>query len=130
MRIIAALAFALISGSAVAQSVQQSSTVTPGHPPVWITDGVIGDGGVPANGALTGIGVTAQGPGICQNSGTTSQPYNQVCLNVTPTGGGFTFNNFGGATGSFSVTVNGVPQSFVNAILPTTPNASACFANA
>ena len=52
----------LLSLPAAAQApIIQSGTVTPGHPLVWITDGVAADGGTAAMGALSGIGITASG---------------------------------------------------------------------
>lgn len=90
--------------------VKQSGKVTPGHPVMWIADGVVGDGGTAVNGFLTSIGVLAQGPGICQQSGPLTGPYNQICLGVTTTGGGtISLNNYGGATGGLNFSVNGVP---------------------
>lgn len=94
--------FATILGSftALAQHpVTQSGTITPGHPVRWITNGVIGDGGTAVNGFLTGLGVMASGPGICQNSAAINKPYNQICLSTTTNGfGAITTGAFGGAT--------------------------------
>lgn len=42
------LAFLLLATPAVAQTVQQSGSVTPNHPACWVTTGVINDCGVPA----------------------------------------------------------------------------------
>ena len=47
-------AFLLVMGSAKAQSVQQSGTVTPNHIPLWVTDGVIKDGGLGPTELLNG----------------------------------------------------------------------------
>ena len=83
-----------------AQPVQQSGAITPTHPAMWKTNGVIGDGGTPFNGALSGLGVTFSGQGICQNSAPISGPFNRICLGTTTSGGGLlTFNNFGGGAG-------------------------------
>src|SRR5947209_3454830 len=75
------LAFCL---PAHAQPVQQLSPVTPGHAAMWTGNGVLGDAGVAAAGNLTSLGVTAQGPGICQNSDVvTAAGWNSLCLSVS-----------------------------------------------
>ncbi len=115
--------FLLLASPAFAQgnSVKQSGHVTPGHVPMWTTNGVIGDGGTAVNGFLTSIGVVAVGPGICQTSGPITGPYQQICLGVTATGGQITFGNFGGApVGNLVATINGNNYSF-----PFTPPATA-----
>ncbi len=100
-------------------SVKQSGNVTPGHPMMWVTNGVAGDAGTAAQGFLTSIGVTAAGPGICQNSGPISGPYNEICLTTTQTGGGgLSLNNYAGATGGITLTYNGTPVSLGNVIGP------------
>lgn len=130
MRWILALSLALWAGAASAQSVIQSGFVTPGHPMMWVTNGVAGDGGTPAQGNLTGLGVTASGPGICQASGSRSGPYNQICLGTTQTGGGvLSINNYNGATGGFSINVNGSAVGLGVVILPTVSGDASCFTN-
>ena len=118
-RIIAAIVTLLLSVPVFAQ-VKQSGSVTPGHPAAWVTNGVIGDGGTAAQGNLTSLGVTASGPGICQNSGPISGAYNQICLTTTQTGGGgLSLNSYGGATGGFTLTYNGgTPSSLGNVTGP------------
>ena len=44
------LAFLLLTSPALAQTVQQSGTVSPNHPACWVTTGIIQDCGVPAVG--------------------------------------------------------------------------------
>ena len=116
---------------AFAQPVQQSGNVTPGHIPAWLTTGIIGDGGTPQQGNITGIGVTANGPGICQNSGPVTGPYNEICLlaNAGTGGAGLSITNNGGATGGFVLSLNGVTQGFSTVSLPTVANNTACFTN-
>jgi hypothetical protein len=53
MRKLVALLALLLAGPALAQSVQQSGTVTRGHLPYWITSGVIGDGGSAADSPIS-----------------------------------------------------------------------------
>jgi hypothetical protein len=106
---VAALFLALSSPALAQQSVQQTGNVTPGHPAMWVTNGVVGDAGPPTRGAFTGIGTTASGPSICASSGPATGPYNQICLGAgTNTGGGISVNNYGGAAGGMTFTENGV----------------------
>lgn len=119
-RFLSLLAFLFSCSIAAAQPVQQSGTVTPGHPVMWTTNGVVQDAGTAVNGFLTGLGVVAVGPGLCQNSGPITGPYNQVCIIASPTGGGFTFKNVGGATGSPTFAINNQVYAF-----PFTPPATA-----
>lgn len=109
---IIALIFALSSAVANAKNIIQSGNVTPGHGLMWVTDGVAADAGTAAQGFLTSLGVTAQGPGICQNSGPITSGYNQICLGVSSNGGGFvSFYNYGG-TGGFNFLINGTSYPF------------------
>jgi len=121
----------LASLPASAQQVRQSGNVTPGHVTKWITTGVIGDGGPdPAGANPTSLNATASGLGICQFSGLFSGPYNRLCFNVTGTGGGLALDNFGGATGGFTWTLNGVTQGLPIVVgQPVTINDFACFSD-
>lgn len=120
---------ALFVTGAIAQ-VRQSGPVTPGHPVMWTTSGVISDGGPSSRGNLTGLGVTTSGPGICQNSGPVTGPYNQICMGATATGGGqISINNFAGASGGLAFFVNGVAQALPTISLPVVANDVACFQN-
>jgi hypothetical protein len=130
-RLFLALVATLLISIASAQQVRQSGNVTPGHIVKWLTTGVIGDGGPdPAGANPTSINATASGLGICQFSGLFSGAYNRLCFNVTGTGGGLALDNFGGATGGFTTTLNGVTQALpVVSSLPVTINNFACFAD-
>jgi hypothetical protein len=101
-----------LTSVANAQSVQQSGVVTPGHATMWTTNGVIQDAGVATQGFLSAIGVTASGPGICQNSGPATGAYNQICLSPTSSSAKITVGSFGGATPSFQFVVNGTTYNF------------------
>ena len=102
-RLLGIICLLFLATSAQAQQpVKQSGSVTPGHAVGWITNGVVGDGGVPANGKLSGIGVTASGPAICQNSGPISSAYNEICLGATSTGMTLSATNVG-ATGGLTI---------------------------
>ena len=113
-----------------AQTVSQSGSVTPGHPARFVTTGVIADGGSPTNGSLTGIGVTASGPAICQNSGPLTGALNRICIGATQTGGGvLSLDNINGGTGGFTFRINGVTQGIATVTLPVTEGNGACFAD-
>lgn len=132
MIILVAIIFFVFSPAAHAQStVVQSGTVTPGHAVRWISNGVAGDAGTAASGSLTSLGVTnGSGPGFCVNSGPITAAYNAFCLSASTTGGGvLSLDNYGGATGGFSIKLNGVAQGLTTAILPTVANDLACFAD-
>ena len=124
------LLFALACVPAHGQAIQQSGSVTPGHPLRVITNGVAGDGGSPTNGSLTGIGVTASGPSICANSGPLTGALNRMCIGATQTGGGvISLDNIGGGTGGFTFRLNGVDQGIVTITLPVSAGDVACFAD-
>ena len=100
----------LLAGAAHAQSVQQSGSVTPNHVPVWVTNGVLGDGGTASSGLATSFGVTNNGgPGICVNSAPITGPYNALCLSASTSGAGqITLQNYGGATAqNLQLVING-----------------------
>ena len=114
-------------GAAPAQ-ILQSGNVTPGHPLYWVTNGVAGDAGTAANGFLTSLGITAQGPSFCQNSASvTSAGYQQLCFGVTTaTGANISLQNFGTApSGTLTFSVNGIaypfPGSLSQLTVGTTP---------
>jgi len=122
----------LLSTAAQAQTgnpVRQQGHVTPGHAVQWTTNGIIQDAGTPAQGTLTGIGVTTSGLGICQNSAAVTSAYNSICLGATSSGASITMANVGGATGGLTIsapsiilpTVSGCLQ-VVNNILQGTGN--------
>ena len=107
------LAVLIALASPAGAQVLQSGSVTPGHPSAWISSGVIGDAGTPANGILSGVGVTYSGSGICQNSAAVGTGnYNQLCFTVTSTGASFTLYNYGSATGGFTLNYNGANIPF------------------
>jgi hypothetical protein len=113
-KLIAFIFCLLFSCAAQAQQpIIQSGFATPGHALYFLTNGVAADAGTAASGFLTSIGVTAQGPGICQNSAPITGPYNQICLVANSSGtGGLTFTNFGGVATAFTISVNGVVYQF------------------
>lgn len=118
-KLLLALLLAVMTATpAFAQSgtgVRQSGNVTPGHVPVWTTNGVIQDGGTAAQGFLTSLGVTNNsGPGICINSAPITAPYNRLCLSVsTSAAANISLQNLGGAAAqAFNITINGITYPF------------------
>jgi hypothetical protein len=69
MKKVLALALCLFALSAHAQSVRQSGNITPGHVSVWVTQGVIADGGVPGGPIFTGS--TTQNDFACAGASST-----------------------------------------------------------
>ena len=100
-RLIGALFFVLISGSAWAQNVPvyEIGTVTPGHAACFAQNGVVQDCGTAANGFLNALGITATGLPFCINDGPISSPYHQLCFgsNVLNGGAEISYNAYGGA---------------------------------
>lgn len=110
-------------------SVRQTGNITPGHAAAWTTTGVIQDAGTAASGKFSSLGVTAAGPGFCQNSGPITAAYYQLCLGVT-SGGVNTISvaGFGGAgNASLQFNINGTTYPFTpgtgsgNMTGPTSP---------
>ena len=130
MKKIIALLLGLLASPAWGQAVQQSGTITSGHAARWTTNGVIQDAGTAANGSLTSLGVTASGPGICQNSAPiTSAGYQRICLGATTAGGGLiSVQNFGTASPlGLQFSVNGSVQGVPLVSLPVTADNPVCF---
>jgi hypothetical protein len=65
--------------------VSQSGTVTPGHPAVWTTSGVVQDGGTPTSPAMTGVGIQkASGTAVSISTAVSPSPYNFFGLGFDP----------------------------------------------
>lgn len=122
--VLTAFAFLALSATCgLAQNganVRQSGNVTPGHVPMWTTNGAIQDGGTASQGFLSSIGVTAQGPGICQNSAPITGPYNRLCLSVsTGSAANISLQNLGGAAAqALNFVINGATYSLVSNVIP------------
>lgn len=103
-----------LTAAAMAQSVQQSGSVTPGHAAVWLTNGVIQDAGTAASGKFTSLGTTGQGPTICANSAPISQPYVALCLAAnTNSAAILSLQNYGGASAQpLEFNINGTVYNF------------------
>lgn len=103
-----------LTTAAMAQSVQQSGSVTPGHAAAWLTNGVIQDAGTAASGKFTSLGTTGQGPTICANSAPISQPYVAFCLAAnTNSAAILSLQNYGGASAQpLQFNINGTVYDF------------------
>lgn len=69
-----------VSAWAADNGVKQSGSVTPGHVPMWTTNGVIQDGGSASAGKVKEFGVLNTGLGICQQDVPSTSPYNLLCI--------------------------------------------------
>lgn len=133
MNLRVALLAVLIASPAIAQSVQQSGTVTRGHVAVWITNGVIGDGGSSSSSPITSLGATNNGGcGIGINSALpTAGAYEQLCFGINAAGTAvISAQNYAGAPiPSITFNINGAAQGFpVVTPLPVVVGNVACFA--
>lgn len=92
--------------------VQQSGPVTPGHIPVWATNGVVQDGGPATNGTVSNIGLLGSGLPLCINDVPAGSVggWHQLCLGANASGGGLlSYQALGGATPlPLQCNVNGV----------------------
>lgn len=126
---------------ALAQSVQQSGSVTPNTLTIWNSTGVV-KGGVTANDSpLTGMSATANDtPAICVNSArSTAVGRNTLCLSASTTGPAkITLQNYGTATaqdlefvinGSTIAIPTGGGATFPTLITPVTINDAICASN-
>jgi hypothetical protein len=134
------LLLSLFASPVLAQGVQQSGTVTPGHASYWVTSGVQADGGSAADSPITSIGVTNNGGnGICVSSARqTAVGRNQLCLGASTTGPAvISLQNYGTAAAqSLQFMINGTPVTIptggANIILGNPPFTSgdlSCFLN-
>ena len=106
----------LFASTASAQSIQQSGTITPNHVPVWVTNGVIGDGGTAFDSPLSSLGITSNTPtGICVSSGRSNAAgRQQLCLGA-PLNSAATISlqNYGTATPQgLNIVINGTVYPF------------------
>lgn len=92
--------------------VEQSGNVTPGHPVVWTTEGVVQDAGTPSAGLITGLGVVkASGTAIGITTGPQTGPYTLFGLGFSATDGNaqLSVTSFNGAPEvGMEVNINGV----------------------
>jgi len=100
-KLLAVIALSLVSVSALAQTVQQSGTITPNSVARWVSNGVIGGGVTAADSPITSFGVTANSAaGLCVSSARSSAAgRNQLCLGAQTAGPGIiSLQNYGTAT--------------------------------
>src|ERR1700678_2329747 len=113
---------------AIAQSVQQSGSVTRNQVPVWVTSGVIGGSqSAPSSSAdsvISSLGVTNNGgAGFCVNSGrAASTAYQALCFGANTTGPAtISLQNFGSAPAeTLNFIINGVTFPFPGALASIT----------
>lgn len=114
---------------ALAQNVQYTTPVTRNHVPVWITSGVIGDGGSSADSPISSLGVTNEGgAGICVSSQRqTAAGRQQLCFGASTAGAAtISLQNYGTAAAqALQFVVNGTtypfPGSLANITIGVTP---------
>lgn len=134
------IAALLAAGPAMAQSVQQSGNVTRNHVPVWVSSGVVGDGGSSADSPISSLGVTNEGgAGFCISSQRQSAAgRNQLCFGAQTAGPAFlSLQNYGTASPqNLEFIVNGIPVifptgggAFVTSSGTLTPGHVPCFLN-
>jgi hypothetical protein len=124
-KLVAALFALLIGAPAYGQSVQQSGTITRNSLPVWISNGVIGQGGTSADSPISSIGATGQ---ICSNSARISSgAWASLCLQANTSSPSIISLQSNGAapTEPLNFIVNGTtypfPGSLANITIGTTP---------
>jgi hypothetical protein len=117
-RIILALVALFAFATAASAQVRQSGQVTPGHPVMWTTDGVVQDGGTSINGALSSVGIMStalQALGI--NDAVPPAPFHQLTLGSAPASGyaALDYEKYGGAPAlPFKIIINGIDAIVVS----------------
>lgn len=119
-KILALLASLLIGAPAYGQSVSYTGTITRNHIPVWVSPGVLQDGGTSASSLISSIGITNNnGCALGINSAvTTSGAWNQLCLGVSTTGAAtISLQNYGAASPQvLNFVINGITYPFPGAL--------------
>lgn len=134
-KLLLAAAAALFSCAAAAQSVNQSGSVTPGHLPVWISSGVIGDGGAATSPStmrpITGLGIVNNSDnGFCiYTAPIASAGYQRMCFGVNQNANAqISIQNFGTATAQgIGFLVNGTPAALPTVQVPGTVGHAVCY---
>jgi hypothetical protein len=110
------LALLAVTGPALAQSIQQSGTVTPGHAAQWVTSGILKDAGPATAGNLTELGISKNGglPFCISSDPNPANPRVQLCEGVSLNGNGFiSLNSYNGAaTVPLDLNINGQIYQF------------------
>ena len=103
----------LITGQAVAQSVQQSGNVTRGHVAEWVASGIIQDGGTATSPNISSLGIYGYGgTPFCitdtTSPGTPSGNYGQLCFGINASGAYMNTATYGaGSAIPFQFNING-----------------------
>jgi hypothetical protein len=127
-RILAFVTAFFLALPALAQTVQQSGTVTARHIPYWVTSGVIGDGGTASDSPITSLGVT--GPFCVSSDRLVAAGRNQLCFTAATSGPAvISLQNYGTAPAeSLTFNINGSTQGFPTVTpLPVTVGNAVCF---
>jgi hypothetical protein len=118
----------LITGQAVAQSVQQSGNVTRGHVAEWVASGIIQDGGTATSPNISSLGIYGYGgTPFCitdtTSPGAPSGNYGQLCAGINSSGAYFNTATYGsGSAIPFQFNINGATQFTVSSSGFTVPS--------
>ena len=96
-------------------AVVQTGAVVAGHVPVWSGNGQVQDGGTPASGVISGIGIQNNGAlALGINSGPITGPFVQYGVAVSSTGAvTISLGGYGGApAATLSYVINGTTYAF------------------
>ena len=96
-------------------AVVQTGAVVAGHVPVWSGNGQVQDGGTPASGVISGIGIQNNGAlALGINSGPITGPFVQYGVSVSSTGAiTISMGGYGGApAATLSYIINGTTYAF------------------
>ena len=121
------LSLALIATSlgVGAQPVTFSGQITGTHPSMWVSPGILADGGTAFDSPMSTLGVTTpSNTGICASSARATAPgRNQLCMGATGNGGQISLQNYGTTPpGSMAFVVNGTSFNFpLGAITTNSP---------
>lgn len=137
-KLLGVLAAVFFTGNALAQSVQQSGSVTPNTAAIWSGTGIIKGGVTATDSPLTTFGVTRNGvDAICVSSDrSTAVGRNQLCFQASTTGPAkISLQNYGTATAQdLQFVLNGVTLTlpsgggtFITGIGPYVVGHAACF---
>lgn len=122
----ALLALIVLCAPAHAQQyIQQSGSVTPGHLGSFVTSGVMGDAGTPANPKVNALGIyNGSNTPFCinntNNPGPPVPPYSMLCLYLSHTQAQITLQSKDEATPAFSINIGGMSYPFPGTVTGTT----------
>ena len=119
------ISLALFAGVAGAQPVTSSGQITGTHSSMWVSPGILADGGTAFDSPMSTLGLTSSSnTTFCTSSDRASAAgRNQLCMGATGTGGQLSLQNFGTTPpGSMKFVVNGTSFNFpLGAITTNSP---------